>query len=96
MKYELTLASYDEQKISLESGGSGVFYDLGAEIDRELRHHPLAVSELGRPKRIDAVHLSISDKRKDIIRWMGRGPSGFYRQIGRAMRLIPIPEKASK
>lgn len=91
MIYELTIADEAGQKAALTSGGSGVFYDLGAEVDQQLRNHPLARSELGKPKRVDSVHLSLLSGTKDLVRWMARGPSGYHHQIGRVMKIIALP-----
>lgn len=91
MTYELTLAGPAGDTAAQQSRGSnGAFYALGAEADKALRRHPLAVSELGKPKHMDSVHLSIIDG-TDFIRWMGRKSDGYHHQIGRVMKLIRTP-----
>lgn len=76
--YELTLADQGEAEAALAKGSncSGVYYELGDDVEKTLRRHPLAVAELGRPKRYDAIQ---------------RGGDGYYHQIGRVMRLLRIP-----
>lgn len=88
MTYELTLAGKDgDAAVAKAPGSSGVFYELGADADKELRKNPLAVAELGHPKRYDHIHLSIVNG-TDFVRWMGRAGNGFHYQIGRTMKLI--------
>jgi hypothetical protein len=88
MTYELTLAGKDADEAIVQAGGGrGVFYELGADVDRQLRKHPLAVSELGRPKKYDHIHLSITGG-TDFVRWMGRAANGYHYQIGRVMKLV--------
>lgn len=88
MSYELTLAGQaGDIAVQQSRGANGVFYALGADVDKALRRHPLAVSELGRPKRMDSIHLSIIDG-TDFVRWMGRKADGYHHQIGRVMKLI--------
>lgn len=88
MTYDLTLAGPDgDAAVKASRGSGGVYHELGADVDRALRAHPLAKAELGRPKGFDHVHLSIVDG-TNFVRWMGRASDGWHHQIGRTMRLI--------
>jgi hypothetical protein len=88
MRYELTLAGKDaDEAINKAPGSRGVFYELGEDADSELRKHPLAIAERGRPKRYDHIHLSMING-TDFVRWMGRAANGYHYQIGRTMRLF--------
>ena len=80
MSYELTLAGPEgDEAVKRSSDSDGVYYKLGAEVDKALRRHPLAVSELGRPKRVDHVHLSIIDNTTSCAGWAGSRMDGITR-----------------
>ncbi len=53
----------------------------------------MAVSELGRPRNVDHVHLSQPDG-SNFVAWWGRGPSGYHHRIGRWMKLVPTAAPA--
>lgn len=90
--YELTLA---DQAAAEAANKAAAWSDGQHEYLKALRKHPLAVSELGRPRNVDHVHLS-QPNGSDFVAWWGRGPSGYHHRIGRWMRLVPVAAKEGR
>lgn len=88
MEFTLTLADQKEAEEANRNApwSSGVHDHPYLE---ELRKHPLARAELGRPRRCDHVHLSIP-KGTRFVAWWGRFPSGYHHRIGRWMQLVEV------
>lgn len=47
-----------------------------------------AIAERVDVKGYDHVHLSISNQYKHLVRWQGRGQSGYHYPIGRVMVIL--------
>ena len=88
VEYTLTLA--DQEKA--EAANRAAPWSSGVHdhpyLD-ELRKHPLARSELGRPRRCDHVHLSVP-RGTNFVAWWGRYASGYHHRIGRWMQLVEV------
>lgn len=61
---------------------------------RELERLPLAISERGRPRYMDHIHLSRFDE-TDFVQWYGRCADGWHRPIGRVMQIVEAHRKNS-
>ena len=85
MTFELTLADQAVAAAAFRtSNGSGLESHMMV-----LKEHPLAVSERGRPRGMDHVHLSrIGDT--DFVVWMGRKSDGFHYPVGRYMKILSL------
>jgi len=59
-----------------------------------LQRTPLAQSERGRPKGVDAVHLKFWVG-TDYCQWFGRRADGRFHPIGRIMEIIRTAENAT-
>lgn len=83
--FTLTIAPEGSDKIAYAaSGGCGQ-----GDLMRALSSIELARSEMGRPKRVDHVHLSRFDK-TDLVQWYGRHADGYHRPIGRIMQIVNV------
>lgn len=67
---------------------SGLPDSLGA-----LAKLPLAVEQRGKPRGLDHIHLSISDRDKHLVRWTGRAASGRHYPIGGVMVILNAAEE---
>lgn len=87
-RYELTLADQKEAEEANRNAPWSSGVHAHPYLD-ELQKHPLARAELGRPRNVDHVHLSVPEG-TEFVAWWGRGPSGYHHRIGRWMKLVPI------
>jgi len=82
MGHTLTLAERDAELVVRGCNSSGQ-----GEPMKALAKLPLAIAELGKPKRLDHVFLTrYSDT--DYCCWIGRNGSGYFQRIGRLMRIV--------
>lgn len=87
-RYVLTLADQKAAQSANEKAGGG---DGSHDYLKELSRSPLAVSELGRPRGYDHVHLSQSDG-TPFVAWWGRAANGYHYRLGRWMELVSVAD----
>lgn len=87
--YVLTLAGPEAEAICRSKSGCGQ-----GDLLRELSRTPLARSEYGRPRGIDAAHLLRFDG-TDFCQWFGRRADGRFYPFGRIMQIVRIQSSAA-
>ncbi len=84
MAYVLTIPEQSAaQKTADRAGGSSGQDHLLPLIAKS----PLAISERGKPRHLDHIHLSRFTG-TDLCQWFGRGSDGYHRPIGRIMQIV--------
>lgn len=87
MNYELTLA---DQKAAATAARSATGASGRHAYLKDLSRHPLAQDQLPRVLRgFDHVYLTQIDG-TDLVVWTGRKSDGYFHDIGKFMRLIPL------
>ncbi len=82
MGHTLTLAGREAEDVVRGCNSSGQ-----GDLMKALAKLPLAVAELGHPKRLDHVFLTRYDD-TDYCSWVGRNGGGNFQHIGRLMRIV--------